>query len=144
MARIPIPPPRVPVVDQAGRITPPWFSFFAQFVQSVVTGAETTALDALTSTTPTTVLAGLSRRLDDLEQLAGLPVSVSPASAALEPRLRALELDPPRDRGSEIAALSARLTALEQQLALLVEPAADLNVLRRAVNDILIELTGLD
>lgn len=144
MTRILIPPPRVPLADTAGRVTAPWYAFFAQVIQGVaddVDGAEA-ALASLTARV--TVAEGDVDALQLADTaLAAADTALQAADAALQAADAGLFVDLAMepDRGAEIDALRKRIAALETELALLPDRGAELSAVRARLRDLETDLS---
>lgn len=120
MARILIPPARIPVIDQrTGAMSQPWYAFFSQFLQG--TGNSVVALEVDTS--------GLFiDQAMDAQSIALMD--------AIQKRVTELEADYRPDPAARLDALSKRIAELETELSLTKSPLAAIEELRRRITDL--------
>jgi hypothetical protein len=133
VTKVKIPPPRVPLVDlRTGMMNPPWFSFFAQFLQDVSDDA-TGAVSDLTVLTARVVVA--ESDVDAL-QAADIAHAAADTALALADAGMFVDLAMAPDRGSEITELRKRIDALETELSLLPDRGGDLEALAKRLRDL--------
>lgn len=120
MARILIPPARIPVIDQrTGTMSQAWYAFFSQSLQT--TGDNVASLEVDTS--------GLF-----VDQ--AMDAQFIALMDEIRKRVTELEADYRPDPAARIDALSKRITELETELSLTKSPLAAIEELRRRITDL--------
>jgi hypothetical protein len=132
MTRIPLPSARIPVVGADGLVTTPWYSFFAQWLQTLSDDVSGGAVDL------TALTARVATAETDVDTLQAADVLLQAADTALQGADRELFIDDAMtpDRLSEIVALAARVTALELTLDMMTDRGAEIDVLRKRIRDL--------
>lgn len=139
MARILIPPFRVPLTDSNGYVSQIWYTFFSQFLQGLSDDTTGTAVD-LTALTGRVTLAETD--VDTLQAadlaLQAADTALAAADTAFAAADRDLQLDETMrpDRGAEIDELRKRVAQLETELSLLTDPGSSLEALAKKLRDL--------
>jgi uncharacterized protein (DUF3084 family) len=133
MPKILIPPPRVALVDlRTGQMNPPWFAFFAQFLQTI-SDDTTGAIADLTLLTGRVTVAE-----SDVDALQSADIDFAAVDAALAAADRDLMVDDAMapDRSAEIDALRKRIDALELEISALPDRGGDIQALAKRLRDL--------
>jgi hypothetical protein len=141
MAKILIPPPRIPVIDQrTGVMSHAWYAFFVQFLQGANDDIDAGELAAAALAARVLTAENDVDALQDEEASLFVDHAMAGASLAaideLRKRITDLETDYRPDPAAALDAMSKRIAELETELSMTKSPLAAIEELRKRVADI--------